>query len=365
MVIVLVIGGDALNDFHRLVNGGFFHHNRLETALQCGVFFDVLAVLGQGGGTNDLNLAAGQGRLQNVGGIHAALGIAGTHNVVDLVNDQNDVAQLLDLVDQTLHAGFKLASELGTSHQSGQVQQINFLVLQFIGDLTQENFLSKTFGDGGFAHAGFADQARVVLLAAVQDLNRAGDFGFAAHDFVQLAFGSLLGQRDAVILKEFTLVVLSLAFGTLFIFFGRLVVIGGRASGTAEKLVQEGEGGGTALVVLVLFAFKAFHHTFHAFGTAESGHHLVGQGLQIFVGNTHFLHHVVHGFQTHFLGTFQTETFVASLAIFNFSNKYYGHIFAAAGTQCRLHLFSPLRMGIRGCRWDRATPLYYENNIEI
>ena len=39
------------------------HHDRLEPALQGGILFDVLAVFIQGGGTDAVQLAAGQHRL--------------------------------------------------------------------------------------------------------------------------------------------------------------------------------------------------------------------------------------------------------------------------------------------------------------
>ena len=60
----------------------------LEAPLQGGVLLDVLAVLIEGGGADDLELAPAQGGLEDIGGVHAALGIAGAHDVVDLVDDQ-------------------------------------------------------------------------------------------------------------------------------------------------------------------------------------------------------------------------------------------------------------------------------------
>ena len=82
-----------LQDLQRILDIGLIHGDRLEAALQRGVLLDVLAVLVEGGGADDLNLAPAQGGLQDVGGVHAALGIAGAHDVVDLVDDEDDVAQ--------------------------------------------------------------------------------------------------------------------------------------------------------------------------------------------------------------------------------------------------------------------------------
>ena len=60
--------------------------HRPETALQRGVFFDVLAVFLQGGGPDDLNLAAAQSRLQQIGRVNGALGGAGSHQRVHFID---------------------------------------------------------------------------------------------------------------------------------------------------------------------------------------------------------------------------------------------------------------------------------------
>ena len=127
-MVLFIVGGQALEDIHRVLDGGLIDGDGLEAALQSGVLFNVLSVLVQGGGTDDLQLAPGEGGLEDVGGVHGTLRIAGAHDVVHLINDKDDIAQLLDLLDQALHAAFKLAAELGAGHQSGQVQQIDFLI---------------------------------------------------------------------------------------------------------------------------------------------------------------------------------------------------------------------------------------------
>ena len=50
-----------------------------------------------------------------------------------------------------------------------------------------DDALRQAFDDRGLAHAGFADQHRVVLGAALQDLDRAADFVVAADHRVELA----------------------------------------------------------------------------------------------------------------------------------------------------------------------------------
>jgi hypothetical protein len=57
--------------------------------------------------------------------------------------------------------------------------------------------LREAFDDSGLAHAGLADQYRIVLGAAAQNLNDALDFVFAPDEWIQRAFRSRLRQVTA------------------------------------------------------------------------------------------------------------------------------------------------------------------------
>ena len=63
MMVLLVVALDAVHHGKGVGYAGLFHPHRLETAFQRLIFFNVLAVLGKGGGTDDLNFAAREGRL--------------------------------------------------------------------------------------------------------------------------------------------------------------------------------------------------------------------------------------------------------------------------------------------------------------
>jgi hypothetical protein len=76
----------------------------LETALEGGVLFHVLAVLVQGGGADGLQLAAGQHRLEDRGGVDRAFGGTGTDQGVQLVDEQDDVPAGADLLEHLLQA---------------------------------------------------------------------------------------------------------------------------------------------------------------------------------------------------------------------------------------------------------------------
>ena len=64
--------------------------HRLEAALEGGVLLDVLAVLVERRGAHHVQLAARQQRLHQVGRVHRALGRAGAHEGVQLVDEDDE-----------------------------------------------------------------------------------------------------------------------------------------------------------------------------------------------------------------------------------------------------------------------------------
>ena len=84
-----------------------------------------------------------------------------------LVDHKDDVAELFDLVDQALHAAFKLAAELRARDERSQVEQVHLFVAHLERDAPLVDAHRKPLGHGGLADARLADQAGVVLLAAV------------------------------------------------------------------------------------------------------------------------------------------------------------------------------------------------------
>ena len=66
--------------------------HRLEAALERGVLLDVLAVLVERRRADGAQLAAGEHRLEQVGGVDRALGGARADDRVQLVEEQHDLA---------------------------------------------------------------------------------------------------------------------------------------------------------------------------------------------------------------------------------------------------------------------------------
>src|SRR4051794_24360086 len=84
-----VVLAQALEDGDGFRNIGLGNLDRLEAALQGGVLFDVLGVLSRRGGADDLDLAAGQSRLQYVAGVHGAFGGSSADDQVQLVDEDD------------------------------------------------------------------------------------------------------------------------------------------------------------------------------------------------------------------------------------------------------------------------------------
>ncbi len=76
------------------------------------------------------------------------------------------------------------------------------LPLQALRDVAVDDPLREPLDDGGLADARLADEDRVVLRTAGQDLHDAADLGVAADDRVELAAAGPLGEVDAVLLQR-------------------------------------------------------------------------------------------------------------------------------------------------------------------
>ena len=343
-VELLIVVGNALQYLQRILYIGFADGNGLEAALQRRVLFDVLTVLVERGGTDNLYLAPAKGRLKDIGGVHTALGIAGTHDVVDLVDDQDHVAGLAYLLDQALHPALELTAELRACHQRRQIQQIDLLLPQLERHLALDDPLGQALGDGGLAHARLADQAGVVLLAAVQNLHHALDLLFPANNGVQLALPGTLAQVDAVVIQKFALF-LRLAAGPLLsgaAVLGRLL-LGRRIAAVVEQAVQKRERSGLAAFLIIFLALV--HRRIQLLRAAEGLHHLTVDVLQVLRRNTHALHHVLHLGQTQLGGALEAQALVDHLVLLiHPGDEHNGHILLTFGTKSRLHGFPPLSL---------------------
>ena len=112
-VVLLVAVAQALQDLDRVRNRGLLDLDRLEPALERSVLLEVLAVLVERGGTDGLELAACEHRLEDARGVDRAFGRARTDERVQLVDEQDDVAARADLLQHLLEALLEVAAVAG------------------------------------------------------------------------------------------------------------------------------------------------------------------------------------------------------------------------------------------------------------
>ena len=198
----LVPLAQAAQDRDRVLDGRFVDQDRLEAPLEGRVLLDVLAVLVERRRADRVELAAGEHRLEQVRGVHRALGRAGADDRVQLVDEQDDLAVgVLDLLEDGLQALLELAAELRPGDQRAEVERDDALVLERLGHVAADDPLGEALGDGGLADARLADQDRVVLRPAAEDLDDAPDLVVPADDRVELARPGLGREVAAVLLQ--------------------------------------------------------------------------------------------------------------------------------------------------------------------
>ena len=203
LVVLLVVGLQPLQDLDRVLDRRLVDVDFLEAPHQGAVLFEVLAILLVGGRAHAAQRTRRQRRLQQVGGVHGpAAGRACADHRVDLVNEEHGVVVVLQLLDHLLQPLLEVAAIAGAGQQRAHVQRVDGGVLEDVRHLAVDDLAGQAFGDGGLADARVADQQRVVLGAAAQDLDRAVDFGLTTDQRIDLALAGLLVEVDAVGLQR-------------------------------------------------------------------------------------------------------------------------------------------------------------------
>ena len=206
-VVDLVALLEPAQDRDRVLDARLVHEDGLEAPLERGVLLDVLAVLVERGRADGSQLAAGQHRLEQVGGVDGALGGAGADDRVQLVEEEDDAALAVgDLLEDGLEPVLELAAVLGAGDQRADVERDHAPVAQRVGDVARHDPLGEALDDGGLADAGLADQDRVVLGAPREDLDHAPDLVVAADHRVELALLGRGGEVAPVGLERLVLV---------------------------------------------------------------------------------------------------------------------------------------------------------------
>ncbi len=204
LVVGLVAVPQAAQDLDRVRGGRLRDHDRLEAAGQRRVLLDP-AVLLQGGGAHDVQLAAGEGRLEDVAGVHrtavAATG-TGAHDRVQLVDEDDQLLGVgADLTDDVVHPLLEVTPVAGARDHARQVQGDHAASAQYVGHVPLGDALRQPLHDGGLADARVTDQHGVVLAAAGEDLDGLLDLLVPADHRVDAPLPCQFGEVAAVLVQ--------------------------------------------------------------------------------------------------------------------------------------------------------------------
>jgi|GEM_PF-5686136 len=193
----------AAQDRDCVLDIGLVDKDRLEAPRQRRVLFDIFPVLVERRRADAVKVAARQRGLQQVRGIHRAVGLAGADKLVHLVDEENDTAvRRADFAEHGLQPLLEFAAIFGAGDQRAEIERHQLLALQAFGHVAIDDAERETLGNRRLADAGLADQHRIVLGAARQHLDGAPDFLVAADHRVELARACFGGEVARIFLQR-------------------------------------------------------------------------------------------------------------------------------------------------------------------
>ena len=216
LVVRLIAIPKPFQNSQRFLSSRFAYHDRLETAFQRRIFFDVLPIFVDGGSADALQLTAGQRGLEDVGRIHAAFCLACSDDGMEFIDKQDHVALFVDFLNGILQAFLKFAAIFASGDHTAQIQRKDPFACQGLRHFSGHDQLRQALDDGAFAHARFADQHRVIFGAAAHDLHDTLDLGRAPHHRIQFAILRRFSQVAAIFFKGIV------AFASRFAILSRL-----------------------------------------------------------------------------------------------------------------------------------------------
>ena len=201
-VVGLVAVTQPLEDLNGVRDRRLLDDDLLEATLEGGVLFEVLAELVEGGGTDGLQFATGEHGLQNRRSVDRALGGTRPDEGVDLVDEEDDVAAGLDLLEHLLEALLEIAAVARTGDEGTEVERVELLVVEGLGHRVIGDRLGEPFDDRRLADTGLTDEDRIVLGTAAEDLHDPLGLAAAADDRVETLFARRLREVAAELVKH-------------------------------------------------------------------------------------------------------------------------------------------------------------------
>ena len=113
---------------------------------------------------------------------------------MNFVNEQDGLLGVSQFLEHGLQTLLEVTAVFGAGQQRAHIQGIDMRIPEDLRHFIFRNAAGQALGDSGLAHAGFADQQRVVLAAAAQGLDHALQLQVAADQRIDLA-GQCLGIK--------------------------------------------------------------------------------------------------------------------------------------------------------------------------
>lgn len=201
-VVRLVAVAQTLEDLDGVLDRRLTDLDGLEAAFERGVLLDVLAVLVEGGRADRLQFTACELRLEDRRCVDRAFGRTRADERVQLVDEQDDVAAAVDLLEDLLEAFLEVAAVPAACHERTQVERVELLVLEGFRDLAVDDGLSQALDHCGLTDARLTDEDRVVLGTTGQHLHDPLDFLRTTDDRIELAFESGLREVPAELVEH-------------------------------------------------------------------------------------------------------------------------------------------------------------------
>ena len=105
---------------------------------------------------------------------------------MQLVDEEDRLRAPLERRDEGLEALLEVAAKARAGQQRPGVEREDLGAAQRLGGVGVAQALREPLDQRGLAHAGLADEDRVVLAAAAEHLERARDLGLPADERVEI-----------------------------------------------------------------------------------------------------------------------------------------------------------------------------------
>ena len=139
---------------------------------------------------------------------------------MNLIDEQDRVGIVQQLFEHRFQALLEIAAVLGPGQQRAHIQRVDLATRENVGHAAFDDPARESFGDRGLAHAGLADQQRIVLAPAAQRLHHALELALAPDQRIDLARERQRIQVHGVGFERTALVLLLLALGLAFLLLG-------------------------------------------------------------------------------------------------------------------------------------------------